>query len=107
MRKMQLVLFFSLCVPVSALGCRNNIDLDRRVQDQLTDLDLKVGFFCESYGRLPNSLDEVTNFDKTLNVIDPWGNELVYSRFQEGYELRSRGPKEGDLDDFVIKHVHQ
>ena len=71
----------------------------------ITELSNAVDLFHVETGNWPDSIQQlIPKFTKTLRK-DPWGNEYVFIRAGEGYEIYSYGPDkvQGGGDDITNK----
>lgn len=91
-------------VALLSVGCRNTADLDLWERNHLRELDLAIQLFDSSFGRLPETIEELKGYDPSLKIVDAWGRRVVYKPMGDGsYRLMSRGETKTSEDDIVLE----
>jgi hypothetical protein len=107
------LVFLGIMLGIECLG----LSIVSRIDSQLSRIDMAIYIYVFRHrGKLPDSLDELTQFlsdfpeydddDKPLgkgNLVDPWGEPIGYEYSENGYIIWSTGPdkKLGTADDVV------
>jgi hypothetical protein len=66
----------------------------------VTQVAYVVLLFRKEHGRLPDSMDEIREYDDTAPRMDGWGNEFKYKREGDEFTVFSAGPdKQVGTDD--------
>ncbi len=78
---------------------------EKTTRTNLTSLERAIDIFIAQTGRVPNDLNEIQTFSRSVYVdTDSWGNKFKYERVSdENYRLISAGKdKTFDTDDDII-----
>ncbi len=102
-RRRTLLSIVSLGLLASIPGCgqaSNTSDVPKEAQ-RVTQVTYMVMLFRKEHGRLPESMDEIVEFNGATPRTDDWGNEFQYEREGTEFSVYSAGPDKevGTKDD--------
>ncbi|QDT95393.1 Bacterial type II secretion system protein G [Gimesia aquarii] len=85
------------------LGCEQTSDTSEMPEQaqRVTRVAYVVLLFRKEHGRLPESMDEILEYDDSTPRIDHWGNEFQYEFEGDEFTVYSAGPDKqvGTEDD--------
>lgn len=70
---------------------------------QIRNFKVAISRYRQKAGEYPNSLEDIANYmDNKKIPKDPWSEDFIYLRRDDGYDLYSKGPdKQAGSDDDV------
>lgn len=103
MRALQLILILTLLPIVGSVECRRSVDKVANTKRQLKLICVQISIYEQAHGMPPRDIEELISFDPTVDLIDPWGNTIIYEQHGDSFTVTSTsGTVDDPADDIIM-----